>query len=284
MGSTREACSSLVSLRAPPPHVVSPCPLPLVVRCVCDVSYSSSSPTLSSFTAVSGPSQSDGFENRVGFSVNVLAAPFDGVGVAVALGGYDPTTLTYQNDVWTYSLAGTFPSGATPSHWYHNTLVAPWSPRASHSTTTDAERLVLILTGGTNGAQTFNDVWQMSFDTGAGTPTAPASILWYRLTAQPGYAPRRDAALYTVHDWLFVYGGAQGASPFLTTGDYDDVWMSADYGSTWTEWPTTGTGSGRFGVTGYSESRRLFVLGGAMVNGAVEVGPTFSNQVYVAYW
>ena len=265
---------SPLPLLPPLPSLSPPLPPP-------SLSYSSSSPTLASFTSVSSAGVSDGLESRVDFSINVLAAPFDGVGVAVALGGYDPTSLTspYHNDVWTFSPSGSFPPGATASRWYLNTALAPWSPRSSQSTTTDGERLVLIMTGGVDATINYNDVWQMSFDTG--TATTPAAILWYRLTPTPGYAPRRNAAFYTVNDWLFLYGGAQGTSQ-LVTADYDDVWMSADYGSTWTQWPQTGTGTGRYGVAGYSEARRLFVLGGAESDNVV--GLSFSNQVYVGYW
>ena len=149
-----------------------------------------------------------------------------------------------------------------------------------HSTVTDAERLVLIMTGGISnigGWTEFNDVWQLSFQ----TTLSPAN-LWYRLTATPGFSPRRSAALYAVHDWLFLYGGATTLSMTVNGGNVDDVWQSPDYGSTWMQASTAGTGVARHGVAGLSVSRRLFVVGGSTGDDYLTQG--FANDVWVAYW
>ena len=150
-----------------------------------------------------------------------------------------------------------------------------------HSTVTDAERLVLIMTGGLttsgSGYVALNDVWQLSFQLTTQTP------LWYRLTSTPGFSPRRYAALYAVHDWLFLYGGATSAASLTTIGgNVDDVWQSPDYGTTWLQAAVVGTGSARHGVAGLSVSRRLFVVGGSL--GDDYTNQTYANDVQVAYW
>ena len=118
---------------------------------------------------------STGYPSHIGFAVNTIAAPFDGVGTIIATGGVDFGTTLY-NDVYWYSTTGALATGASNSalqnKWNHVTLSNAWSPRIYHSTVVDVEGLVMVLAGGiaaasgqttlpNNAGTVLQDVWQV---------------------------------------------------------------------------------------------------------------------------
>jgi hypothetical protein len=249
-------------------------------------SYYSSSPDFSAqWTTIGDTRQGngqgdDGLHGSISFTVDHMAVPFDGIGTLVLLDGlYTPNSSpSWFNDIWTFS-------ASTPS-WSHflnpsdsSVYLAPWNARAQHSTTTDAEGLVLIMTGGTiNGDVSVNDVWQMSWTSLSKVP------LCYRLTDHAPFPARKVATLVAVHDWLFIYGGSQANNFFLNgSPQSDDVWGSSDYGTTWSMMSAMATGTARHGVGPLAVSRRWFIIGGSYGNDGQGV-PGELNDVWVTYW
>ena len=247
----------------------------------------------------------DGLNYRIGFSINRMAVPFDGIGTLVLLGGNayvdNNGDVNDVNDVWTLSTSGAFNTSEAPwqFHQFQNpmqggTYYAPWLLRTEHSTTTDAEGLVLIFMGGNYQPPTacteecidpvMNDVWQMSWVNGATNP------LWYELTATAPWKARKLAVLFTVNDWLFLYGGSTEDGDFgngNAVDSLDDVWQSSDYGSNWVEVSTMGTGSTRHGNDPIVVGRRFYIIGGSQGDEAQAIAtpPTaYFNDVWVAYW
>jgi hypothetical protein len=131
-------------------------------------------------------------------------------------------------------------------------------------TATDAEGLVLIITGG-YGSTYLNDVWQLSWSSSFDAP------LVYQVTASAGWVGRLAHVATMVHDWLFIHGGISRSAI------EDDVWMSADYGVTWTLYDSAATGAPRRFGSSLSLGRRLFITGG-LGSGV------WLHDVYVSYW
>jgi hypothetical protein len=230
------------------------------------LTYVSRDPALTSWTTLQ-----DGCVGCYGFSVERMAVPFDGVGTLILVN--DGSTA----DVWWQSATGNFqsvtPGGGTMNTWTPWTAptdggavyTALWGVRQFSATATDAEGLVLILTGGLEGGALLNDVWQLSWSSSFDAP------LVYQVTASPGWVARDNHIAEMVHDWLFIYGGGSGEV------NYDDAWMSVDYGATWTLYDPAATGSARSGDSSVSLGRRLFITGGGGATGPLQ-------DVYVTYW
>jgi hypothetical protein len=196
-----------------------------------------------------------------------MAVPFDGTGTLILVN--DGSTA----DVWWQSATGNFqsaaPGGGTMNTWTPWTAstpgaaayTAPWGQRGYSATATDAEGLVLIVTGGETGTPLYRDVWQLSWRSSFDTP------LVRQVTASAGWDVRSAHLLDVVHDWLFLYGGASSGDSI--TDDYDDAWMSGDYGATWTLYTSAATGSGRYFISGLTVGRRLFITGGLPASGVL---------------
>ena len=237
--------------------------------------YFSTDPNLVSWTAVTPATTGPGPVGLFSFTVDRMAVPFTGVGSLVSLGGGSdatvglPATAMGSNAVFTSTDSG--------ANWV-TTTIAPWSKRYGHSTTTDADQLTLILTGGITTGTTANtlnnDVWQLTW-------TLAGAQQWYQLQAMAPFPLRKFAAMYHVHDWLFLYGGSTDTGRATDSNPLDDVWASADYGTTWSQMSTNGTGIARHGVTPLTISRRLFVVGGSACS---TINYPTLNDVWVAYW
>jgi hypothetical protein len=188
--------------------------------------------TYKSFTGSAG-----GLNGLMAFTVDYMAVPFDGTGSLVTIGGAT-SSYTPKNDVYLSTDKVT---------WTAQAVKAPWTARYGHSTTTDYLHLNLIMVGGCHpSSDVFNDVWQLTFST-AGT------ALWYPLPqATYTFPARKFASLFVVHDWLFLYGGSQDTTSGSNNSPLDDVWSSADYGTTWNSMSGNGTGVPRFGATAVS--------------------------------
>ena len=210
--------------------------------------YYSSSATLN--TAWSTAS-SAAISPLFGYSTARMAVPFDGVGSLVAVNGAINTN--YFSAV--YQL-----QAATNTWKVVPATTTPWSPRDLSAVTSDAEGAVLIMAGGNNFGKIYNDVWQLTWSS-AITPQ------YAQLTASAMWIARCEFALFSVHDWLFIYGGS--------FGPLDDVWMSSDYGTTWTQYAAAATQNGRSYVNALSDSRRFFIVGGSSPLGVV-------NDVWVS--
>ena len=236
--------------------------------------YISSDPALVTWTR-----HTDGCPGCTNFNVERMAVPFDGVGTLIMVNSGLDRSVYWQ------SATGRFQKPAsglgTMNYWTAfqsggTTFVAPWVKRHNAATATDAEGLVLVMAGGRSdtGGVNEGDVWQLSWQSDADAPLA------YQVTAA-GFPGRYAYVLYSVHDWLFICGGV-GSSPGL-----DDVWMSGDYGATWTQFAQAATGAsqatgstnkGRYGASGVSVGRRLFIIGGFVI------GEHLTNDVWVGYW
>ena len=238
--------------------------------------YYSTDPALATWSAVTDPSGPYGLFS---FTVNRMAVPFDGAGTLVSLGGgsITGTTPSAQNAVYL---------STNSANTWTTTAAAPWTPRYGHSTTTDYLRLTLILAAGltvsTTGTTSLtDDVWQLTW-TRAGVQQ------WYQLQVTANFPVRKFAAMYHVHDWLFLYGGSTDTAAQTDSMPLDDVWASADYGTTWNQMSTNGTGIARHGVVPLSISRRLFVVGGSPclpgTGGPTPATIPVLNDVWVAYW
>ena len=212
-----------------------------------------------------------------------MAVPFDGVGTLITVNPADGSSNLY----W-YSATGNFQptidmnSGSAvagsgiPNRWVifqavdaTDAYTTPWPPRLQSSTTVDSEGLQMIMTGGIKSddyVTKYNDVWQLTWQSSFLPPFVS------QLTAHAQFYVRGNAALYTVHDWYFLAGGVN------FDGYLDDVWMSGDLGSTWTQFTAAATGHGGFIYPNrLTLGRRLFI-----------VTPTYTtgnnNDVYQAVW
>ena len=174
---------------------------------------------------------------------------------------------------WTLSATGAF-ANSVPDTWTQlGTYLAPWDARYLQMAATDAEGLMLIMAGGAASDSTaYNDVWQLTWGSSTVTP------LTYRLTPRAPWSQRSAGALYSVHDWVFVYGGG------VSGGTADDAWLSVDYGSTWRLANASATGVSaaqgrRYAFGAAVVSRRLLLLGGGD-NSVNSPG----SSVFQAFW
>ena len=231
--------------------------------------YVSRSATLSSWSVLK-----DGCVGCTNFNVERMAVPFDGVGTLVLVNSGLDNSVYWQSgtgafqfnlkDTWTaFQVGGTGPA-----------FSLPWVQRTFAATATDAEGLGLVMAGGVGGSGWMNDVWQLTWQSSTDAPQV------YQLTAAGGWGPRAGFAMWRVHDWLFLYGGYDGnSSPAPPPGnEWDDCWMSADFGTTWTQYTAAATGIRRDYVNALTLGRRFFIVAGLSSAGVL------LSDVSVSFW
>ncbi len=108
---------------------------------------------------------------------------------------------TPPGDVWWSS------DGIT---WTPATTNAPWSPRASHSSTVFNNKMWIIGGYSYSSSSTLNDVW-----------SSPDGINWTQVTANANWFPRYRHTSVTFLNKMWVFGGC-----------YNNIWSSLD-GITW---------------------------------------------------
>ena len=165
----------------------------------------------------------------------------------VVFGGSDGTSL--RNDVWVLSLSGSpawtalAPSGVKPSGRYGHTAIY------------DPVRDRMVVFGGSDGSNFFNDVWALSL---AGSPA------WSQLAAAAPNPPngrfQHTANYDPVRDRMVMFGGYDGTSL------RNDVWALSLAGSpAWSQLAPVGTSptARRLHVGIYDPVRdRIVVFGG----------------------
>ena len=113
-------------------------------------------------------------------------------------------------------------------------------------------------------------------------PGGTATPLVYQLTATPGWTARKGASLFLVNDWLFLYGGSTDNSVSFTTS-VDDLWLSSDLGSTWSQLSMAATGTARHNVVPVSVNRRMLIMGGDAGSDS-STSAQMMNDVSMAFW
>ncbi len=161
------------------------------------------------------------------------------------------------NDVWTLTLA------ATPPYW---TLLStggpPPPPRYDHAAVYDPTRDALIVFGGTNGANHFNDVWGLFFS--SQVPTwGMAPTTGTPPSARYGHGMIRDP----VRDRLVILGGG------TATAVFGDAWALSLAGTQPSWEPLTPSGPAPGPRYGHAmvydvQSDRALIFGGADPTGA----------------
>ena len=164
----------------------------------------------------------------------------------VVFGGQ--TGLTYRNDAWALSLAGTpawssvAPSGGPPDL------------RSRHSAIYDSVRDRMVVFGGTNGTDLWGDLWSLTF---AGTPA------WTLLTPAGTPPPPRvgHKAIYdATRDRMVLFGGDDGSGDPPGT-----AWALPFASPTWAALSPSGpTPNGRFDHVAVLDTAgdRMLVFGG----------------------
>ena len=130
--------------------------------------------------------------------------------VLLLYGGSNPTLL---NDVWRSD-----DFGAT---WTEVTAPAIWSGRdgPANAATEDG---TLVIAGGFASPNALRDVWR----------TADEGLTWQLATSEAAWPKRRGSKMLAIHDNGLLLIGGFAHNPSNTW--YADVWLSTDYGSTWT--------------------------------------------------
>ncbi len=135
-------------------------------------------------------------------------------GSIVLMGGAD--NAGDKNDVWRST-----DNGAT---WTQMTASAGWTPRHVQSVVAMPDGSIVLMGGyapSDGGNQ--NDVWR-STDYGA---------TWTRMTASAGWSPRQPYISVVLPDASILL---MGGCDYGNSGNvYNDVWMSADNGASWTQ-------------------------------------------------
>jgi photosystem II stability/assembly factor-like uncharacterized protein len=127
----------------------------------------------------------------------------------IMMGGWDGG---YPDDVWRSTDNG--------ANWTRMTDDAPWSGRAGAVAVTLSDDSIVLM-GGSDSSDEFNDVWR-SIDMGA---------TWTRLTAAASWSARtRHTAVVLSDDSIVLMGGRDSNNDEL-----NDVWISTDMGTTWTQ-------------------------------------------------
>ena len=246
------------------------------------LSYMNKSPFLSEpwrpINSLDNEYGNDGLtDGRTAFSVNHMAVPWDGIGTLILINGelnmwsndiWGHTTApvnTLCNDVWWLSATKRWGGGtAFQAHkdintWYPfqdstttQPYTAPWPARSRQTTVTDSEGSMMIMAGGFGYSGELNDVWQMSW---ALDKDGVHPRVYPLLTAQ--WSPRFNAALYNYKGFFYLYGGEDNAPTY-----YDDLWISTNYGMTWSEVRSSATGIVRSGIDPLVFSNRFFIVAG----------------------
>ena len=137
--------------------------------------------------------------------------------------------------------------------WTEQTATAPWGPRWEHtaSVMTDGS---IIITGGYSPSLpgALNDVWR-STDKGA---------TWVQRTASASWAARMGHSAVVDPTGTLLYIMAGNTANSVTY--YHDVWVSSDYGATWTNKTTAAGWSVRTGAcaAGFSDGSFVLTCGG----------------------
>jgi len=158
-----------------------------------------------------------GWTARIGQSSVVMPD-----GSIVMTGGYD---TTQRNDVWR-----SMDNGKT---WRLQTASAAWTPRACHNSLAMPDGSIIVI-GGDTAASPMSDVWR-STDNGT---------TWTQRTANIGWSARSLFSSAVLPDGsIVVSGGALGGGSPV----FNDVWRSADMGTTWTRQTAAAGWPGRYG-------------------------------------
>ena len=136
--------------------------------------------------------------------------------------------------------------------WIEQTASASWGPRSEHtaSVMTDGS---IILTGGYSPSipGVLNDVWR-STDKG---------VTWIQRTASAPWAVRmgHSAIVGPTGTLLYIMAGNTPSGTY-----YNDVWVSSDYGATWTEKTPSAGWSIRTGAcaAGFPDGSFVLTCGG----------------------
>lgn len=178
---------------------------------------------------------------------------------AVVVGGRIVLTGGHRNNNYTHDVW----SSQDGVEWDMDLGAAPWDQRSYHSCTTLPGDRMLIVGGHANGAW-YNDVWVSGMNGNVSH--------WERQTPNAGFNPRAAGSLSYQESTgkLFYFGGSNGLLPPFGAGKtklFNDVWMSADEGKTWSMvtknagWaPREGLSGGHGFVVGNQEE--LVVIGG----------------------
>ncbi|HEU4366489.1 MAG TPA: kelch repeat-containing protein [Candidatus Krumholzibacteria bacterium] len=168
-------------------------------------------------------------------------------------------------DVWTLSFGGMFPS------WSPLATAGAPPPRFGHAALYDPIRDALLVFGGSDGPNDFNDAWALFFSSGQ----MPTWVLVPATGTPP--APRRDHGMLrdSVRDRLVIFGGTGGTSVL------GDAWALTLSGTPGWE-PLTPFGPDPGPRTNHAmvydaQSDRALIFGGANATGS------FSDVVSIAW-
>lgn len=210
------------------------------------------------------------------YSAQVWALPLAGAPAwsVVATTGSGPlgrisSSVIYDSSRDRVVLFGGYDSGAESDVWVLDLATSTWSflptdgdappPRFLHSAIYDASRDRMVVFGGQDNSQSFDDTWALSF---VGSPT------WTQLSpaGTPPTARAGQTAIYDApRDRMVVFGGA-------TPGLVDDVWsLSFAGGGTWTALSPSGTApsSREFTASLFDSPRnRMILFGGYADDGS----------------
>ena len=190
----------------------------------------------------------------VRFSSSCLA---DSLGRLYLMGGHGNTNDAgpYYNDVWRSSDGGIT--------WTCITSSAPWAGRSQAASVIDSQGVIYIMAGYSSGTL-YSDVWKSS-DFGSTWQQVGVSGSQWGARTMINAAMDPSGAIYVV-------GGYNGYS----VGNYNDVWISGNGGTSWqvvtssASWPPRNSFTALFDNVG-----RLFVLGGGTNSG-------IANDIWVA--
>jgi hypothetical protein len=183
----------------------------------------------------------------------------------VVFGGRDWNT--YYNDVWTFSLAA-----GSPPAWQ---LLSPGNApgkRAEHTAVYDSANQRMIVFGGYDGTQYFNDVWSLSL--------APGAEGWAPL-APTGMAPAKRKGHGAIYDdtdsrMIVISGTGEQAPPLLT-----DVWALSLPSNGSPAWESSSIAAGSLDSRAavYDRTNRRVIVPGSQV-GVLSLGDELSWQSY----
>jgi len=127
-------------------------------------------------------------------------------GSIILMGG--DTYSGYKNDVWQS------PPGSDGATWNEVTQNAPWSARMDFSSVAMPDGSIVLM-GGYNGTNFYNDVWQ--------SPPGSDGATWNEVTQNAPWSARNLLSCVAMPDGSIVLMG----------GGYNDIWRSTDDGATW---------------------------------------------------
>ena len=193
--------------------------------------------------------------NRTMMAINSTSGVVPPVGMWTARYGHAAVTLPDGSIVLMGGSSGgseVWRSTDNGLTWYQQTASALWGPRWGHtaSVMTDGS---IILTGGYSPSipGVLNDVWR-STDKG---------VTWIQRTASAPWAGRmgHSAIVGPTGTLLYIMAGNTASETY-----YNDVWVSSDYGATWTEKTPSAGWSIRTGAcaAGFPDGSFVLTCGG----------------------